>query len=68
MSFNPRDWGRAKRSLALRKSSMYQRNALHCSPYDSLAILALACTPNILLVVSLAYARQLPRIAGQHLQ
>jgi hypothetical protein len=28
-------------------------------PYDSLAILALACTPNILLVVSLAYARQL---------
>ncbi len=37
-------------------------------PYDSLAILALACTPNILLVVSLAYARQLPRKAGQHLQ
>ncbi|MBR4329355.1 MAG: hypothetical protein IKP71_05835, partial [Candidatus Riflebacteria bacterium] len=36
-------------------------------PYDSLAILALACTPNLLLVVSLAYARQLPRIAGQHL-
>ncbi len=37
-------------------------------PYDSLAILALACTPNILSVVSLAYARQLPRLAGQHLQ
>ena len=68
----PHDWwgschevteGGAKQKLCVVLLSI---NAMLCiaPPYDSLAILALACTPNILLVVSLATARQLPHYRG----